>query len=138
MDDGYVVEPRSVALAAVCQFSEAIRALGLELRIDKCFCFSPADGLDECLHRPAVFPVGCVQTGGGQGFGILVSGIPIGDEVFVQAKLETNVEKTVSKSKLLLRSSSMSTSSLFSLHIILWIFASSRFLATTFLPRRCC
>jgi len=47
----------------------------------------PAGGLEECEHRPAEVPVGCMQSGEGVGFGILVSGVPVGDEVFVQAKV---------------------------------------------------
>ena len=97
MDDGYVVGPPSVAFAAVQRFSEAISALGLYIRTDKCFCFSPAGGLEECDHRPSAFPLGRASFGDIEGYGIIVSGIPVGDEAYVQAKLGAKADEAVSK-----------------------------------------
>lgn len=98
MNDGYMVGPASVVFEAVLAFTEAIRALGSEVRLDKCFCYSPHGGLEGCQHRPADFPVGSEKfPDGSKGFGVMVSGVPVGDAACIKGKLTLKVSEATSK-----------------------------------------
>eukprot|EP00973_Karenia_brevis_P071728 9967661-Karenia_brevis.AAC.1 len=58
MDDGYAIGPPAIVFQAVANFASAISALGLELRLDKCKCFSHGTDLRACVERPGDMPVG--------------------------------------------------------------------------------
>ena len=123
-DDGYAFGPAEHVFRLVLEFEERIHALGLALRLDKCECYSHALDLIDCEHRPAEkFPVsvvlrdasGALKTGKHiddertdatddweiVGRGLVVAGIPIGSELFVDAKVGSEVSKAVSKCRLI-------------------------------------
>eukprot|EP00973_Karenia_brevis_P058881 8198029-Karenia_brevis.AAC.1 len=72
--------------------------LGLDLREDKCKCFSFGMDLQQCAERPAHMPLGRIDaTNGRVGFGIVVAGVPIGDQVFVDTFLGGKTQMAMSK-----------------------------------------
>eukprot|EP00973_Karenia_brevis_P033334 4598129-Karenia_brevis.AAC.1 len=98
MDDGYAIGPAHVVFGAIDRFAEAAAGLGLELRGDKCKCFSFGVDLAACLERPQRMPIGSLATSSGRmGYGLAVGGVPIGDDVFVEAFLESKVARAMSK-----------------------------------------
>eukprot|EP00973_Karenia_brevis_P060378 8401393-Karenia_brevis.AAC.1 len=98
MDDGYACGPPGIVFDAVAQFAEAVADVGLELRVDKCRCFSLGLDLQTFPGRPPHMPVGSLAAPDGRvGYGVLVGGVPVGDEVFVRTFLDGRVQKTTSK-----------------------------------------
>ena len=98
MDDGYAVGPPDVVFPAVLRFAERLHALGLELQLSKCQCYSVAIDLAVHPDRPPQMPVGgLVLPDGSFTRGVIVSGIPLGDDAFVTAALTDKVEDSLSK-----------------------------------------
>ena len=62
--DGHVVGPSGAVFPAIAAFAASILPLGLELREDKCCCFSPAPSLLQDAARPPQFPLGAAEGGG--------------------------------------------------------------------------
>ena len=44
MDDGYAMGPSGAVFPAVLAFAQSMRGLGLELQLDKCFCYCLREG----------------------------------------------------------------------------------------------
>ena len=92
-DDGYAVGPPAAVFPAIARFAARLEALGLELQVGKCACYSPRGGVD---GYPV--PAGSATAADGQhGFGDDVGGVPVGDATFVAAFMAAEVQKAVSK-----------------------------------------
>jgi len=98
MDDGYAVGPPREVFRAVARFAEEVRGLGLELRVDKSKCFSFGVDLSDHQDRPASMPLGtAITTDGRVGYGIMIGGVPVGDNTFVHTVLDGKVHNAMSK-----------------------------------------
>ena len=96
MDDGYAIGPAEQVFPAILRFAARIHALGLELQLHKCQCYSPRTDVSSHPSRPPAVVVGGVVLPDGSAEGILVSGVPLGDARFVGAHLSTTVEAAMS------------------------------------------
>jgi len=87
MDDVYAVGPPSIVFPAVQRFRLALELLtGLTSNIRKFVCYSPAHDLHSCPWRAdAQVPLGVDARCGG--YGVMVAGVPVGDDLFVRAKV---------------------------------------------------
>jgi len=98
MDDGYAVGPPEVVFPAVQRFAVAVRALGLELQLGKCKCYSPAGDMENHRDRPPQMQVGhMLDAAGVFCYGIDVGGIPMGDDGYVAAFLDCKAGEAMSK-----------------------------------------
>ena len=97
MDDGYAVGPAEQVFPAILRFAARAHALGLDLQLHKCKCFSPATDLHTHPSRPPNVVVGELPLPGGSARGIVVSGVPLGEVRFVEAHLAGVVDDTMSK-----------------------------------------
>ena len=104
--------PLTEALAAAKCFNEGIKAkLGLDIKPIKRMTYSPSPVVRADLRRRNV-PLGVVRADGSwirvndddyavppddAGYGIMVMGVPVGDEAFVAAVMAKKVRGTVSK-----------------------------------------
>jgi hypothetical protein len=97
-DDGYVLGPPCAELwEAIAQFTERVRAKGLELQMAKSACFCPAS--DDIEGRPEGLPIGtlehykCERAPAGcvppddRAAGVVVFNVPVGTSAFVQSIL---------------------------------------------------
>ncbi|KAL1527728.1 hypothetical protein AB1Y20_009113 [Prymnesium parvum] len=87
MDDIYAVGPPSVVFPAVQRFRLTLRLLtGLVSNIAKFVCFSHTHDLEGCPWRAdAQVPLGGDRLGGSRG--VMVAGVPVGDDVFVRSRM---------------------------------------------------
>ena len=92
-DDGYVIGPAEAVFFAITAFEQELQTPGLQLQRSKSSCFCPIGGLQDNPHRPADIPLGYADDG----FGIMVAGVPVGDEQFIHSKLDNKVRKALSK-----------------------------------------
>ena len=98
MDDGYAVGPPHLVFPAVLRFAERVAALGLELQLHKCTCYSRGGHMATHPDRPRLIKVGSVTgPNGAEAFGIEVAGVPVGDDAFVMAVLDSCAGDSVSK-----------------------------------------
>jgi len=79
MDDGYVVGPADQVFPAILRFGARVHAIGLELQLGKCKCFSPATDLQNHPARPPTVQVGQCVLPEGPARGIMVGGMPVGE-----------------------------------------------------------
>ena len=97
MDDGYALGPPDEVFPAVLRFAARVHALGLELQVPKCRCFSVAADLENHNSRPSTLPVGEVTLQDGVvARGITISGVPVGEARYVTSQLACKVEDMVS------------------------------------------
>ena len=107
MDDVYAVGPASVVFAAVQRFADTLREMTrLEMNVAKYSCWSPAYDLASCpWRRQFGIPLGFVTTRGVQprgdagdvvGRGVMVGGVPVGEEAFVTEVIRQEGEAVVS------------------------------------------
>ena len=94
MDDVYAFGPARVVFPAITRFATAVHAsLGLEMQAAKSSCYSRAYDLASCpWRRWAGIPVG--EEGGAPG--IIVGGVPVGSDEYVEAVLAAEVDHLVS------------------------------------------
>ena len=106
-DDLYALGPPAVVFPAVTRFAERLRAsTGLEVTTSKCACYSPAFysgvyDLEVCPWRQqAGIAIGTVDPAmpyiQGAATGIMVGGVPIGDDEYIEAVLDQEVDGIVS------------------------------------------
>ena len=98
MDDGFLVGPPAEVFAALATFESAFTAIGLELQRSKSKCYSPQLDLRSCPHRPSEVPLGgeCFPDGT-VGWGVMIGGVPVGDDAYVRGILGKKAQVTVSK-----------------------------------------
>ena len=94
MDDTYALGPASAVFPALSRFAQRIKeAHNLELQPLKSSCYSPSYVLDTCPYRRAFgCPIGDHDSPQ-RPRGIIVGGVPIGDDAFVIAVLEDVVDQ---------------------------------------------
>ena len=100
MDDGYVAGLLEAVFPAVEQFAAQVQALGLDLQVCKCECFSPACDLQNHPLRPPAMPLGMLSgrpNGALLGRGIPIAGVPVGGPGFVHEYLRLKASQTMSK-----------------------------------------
>jgi len=100
MDDGYVIGPPDAVFPAVARFALQVRAVGLELQISKCECYSPACDLLNHPLRPQEMHLGSFRPNPGQdgiGHGIPIAGVPVGNEEYIAAYLGRKANQMLSK-----------------------------------------
>ena len=96
MDDGYAVGPVEQVFPAILRFAARIHALGLELQLHKCKCYSPATDLSCHVARPPAVVVGTELLQSGPVRGVVVCGVPLGEADFISHHLDCKVEEAMS------------------------------------------
>jgi len=88
MDDVYAVGPPSIVFPAVRRFRATLELLtGLTSNVRKFVCYSPEHDLLSCPWRAdARVPLGVDLSSGGRG--VMVAGVPVGDDLFVRTKVK--------------------------------------------------
>ena len=98
MGDGYAIGPPEKVFPAILRFAERLAALGLELQLHKCTCYSRGADMRQHPARPDLIKVGSVMGPDGVvGFGLEVAGVPVGDDVYVRTVLDRWAEESMSK-----------------------------------------
>ena len=98
MDDVYAMGPASAVFPALLRFATRLKeATGLELQSAKSSCWSAQYDLRTCPWRLAFnCPIGTrTERGMYPTYGIMVGGIPLGDEAFIRAVLHEKVDAIV-------------------------------------------
>ena len=102
MDDGYAVGAPSAVVEAGRRFGKAVAELELEVQVSKCECYcpsgpqaQPAGFSDTC--SPLVWHRSVVVRGARGGCGIMIGGVPVGDDGYVHMCLAAKAGEVVSK-----------------------------------------
>ena len=96
MDDGYAVGPVEQVFPAILRFAARMHALGLELQLHTCKCYSPATDLSSHVARPPAVMVGSELLPSGPVRGLVVCGVPLGEDDFVSHHLDCKMEEALS------------------------------------------
>ena len=102
MDDGYMMGPIEPMMQIVQEFQVRLQKhVGAVLNASKCELWCSDHSIIESYlreHPDSQFRVGSVrQSNGKEAFGVMVSGVPFGDDEYVQEKMMRKVDKVVSQ-----------------------------------------